>query len=91
MIQRLSAPASQLSHVVDLHEQVQLLTETIFGSRPNICADSDPETDEKYFVVTVEAEGEVADIVKQNDEWHRRLCNELGEEARFFRLLLDIQ
>jgi hypothetical protein len=72
------------------HERVKQFTECIFGGRASIEPSSDPETDAKYFVVNVDASGEVAEILRLNGEWHRRLDEPAGKLAFLYRLFLNI-
>lgn len=86
------APATpeDLEKLTETHERVKQFTEKIFGGQATIEPSSDPETDAQYFVVNVDASGEVADILRLNSEWHRQLDEPAGNLAYLYRLFLHI-
>jgi hypothetical protein len=83
--------ASPLLLAGSLQKQIEQFTQELFSSPVEILAELDPETDEKYFAVYVAADHEVAEIVRLNDAWHRRLLHTAGKSAGLYRLALNIR
>jgi uncharacterized coiled-coil protein SlyX len=76
--------------VSNMAAQLRRFTDELFDAESSIDIDSDPETNQNCFVVHVATAAEVADIVRLNNEWHRRLIEVAGSAANSFRLSLEI-
>jgi predicted RNA binding protein with dsRBD fold (UPF0201 family) len=75
----------------ETHEKVLEYTRALFSGAIQIFAESDPETDEQYFVVSAVARGEVEDILRSNDIWHRKITEVARELAGRYQLSLEFQ
>src|SRR5688572_27762157 len=82
---------AHVSQAIASQQRIQEFTQELFGSPADIRAESDCETDDRYFTVYVTTSAEPAEIVRLNDAWHRRLLQTAGDVANFYRLALDVR
>jgi len=75
----------------ELRIEIIRFTEEIFGFEATIVTEPDPEFSQNYFVVHVAANGDVSDIVRRDDRWHRTLVDVAGPSAAMFQLSLDVK
>ncbi|MGI8982140.1 MAG: hypothetical protein ACR2FY_23155 [Pirellulaceae bacterium] len=71
--------------------RVIALTRALFGGTPSIVPGVDPEYDEAFFVVEVRASGTTEEILQLNDQWHREVVQQTGDQALKFRLALNVE
>lgn len=74
--------------VVEVHNKVVAFTKAIFSREPRIDAVQDAEFGDSSFVVTVEARGDVDELVALNDRWHRGIRDVAQELAIHYALSL---
>jgi hypothetical protein len=75
---------------LDVNQRVQAFTEGIFPGHVHIEQSSDPESDERYFVVHASTDLQVAEILQLDGQWHRRLDEAAGDLACKYRLSLSV-
>jgi hypothetical protein len=80
--------AATLGSAAEDHGAVLRFTQQLCGHKPTVESDVDPETSERYFVVTAPVSGSVDELVGVSDAWHRGLRSAVGELANQYRLSL---
>jgi hypothetical protein len=87
-----TAPAPPLgTSDATTQERVIALTRSLFGGAPAISAGADPEYDEIFFVVEARASGTTEEVLRLNDQWHREIVQQAGDQALKFRLALNVE
>ena len=82
--------ASAQSIEKELESMVKTTAE-IFGGDVRVVVEEDAEiAGDRYLLFEVKARGDVDEVVKKENEWHRRCARFGWESARFFRLGVDI-
>lgn len=80
-----------VSSAADLQTAILAFTEELFRTRASMTLEADPELpDTNYLVVHVKTNAEVAEIVRLNTAWHRRLLEVAGDSAIRYHLFLDV-
>lgn len=70
------------------HEKIAAMTRQLFGGQVTINSERDPETNDEYFVVYAEAQGEVDELAELDHQWHRRIGELAGNSVKPFCLSL---
>lgn len=75
-----------LAQMGQLNQQVAQITNKHFPKGFQLTLECDPEIDDAYFIVKVQAPDTVDKIVITRDAWIDELWNELRESSRFYHL-----
>lgn len=87
--ERLSVPRAPTAELRDLCRKVAAYTADLVFDAFAIKVQNDPEIpNDLYFVFDVCVDGGVDEIVRMNDEWHRRLLLVRGRHCGLFRLTI---
>lgn len=84
-------PTSDPVEAIETHEKVLEYTRTLFPGPIQIRTEADPEVDQRYYVVSAVAGGEVEDVLRLNDIWHQNITDVAGELAGKYQLSLELQ
>jgi hypothetical protein len=83
----LGVPRPSTAELHELCRKVAALTSELFPAGMKIRVRNDPEiASDVYFVFDVVTSGNVDDIVTRDNEWHRRLRQDVGNRAELFCL-----
>lgn len=80
---------ARLMQVVELLPELKSIAGEFFEVE-SVEFESDPEVDFNYFNICVKASGDVKDICKRRQQWHRRTDDILGDNADLVGLLIEV-
>ena len=72
-------------------EAILSITRELFSDPIKVAEEEDPEIEnERYVVFHVAVSGNPREIINRQREWHRKVIACAGDEARCFRISLDV-